>query len=134
MIDIATLTGACVVALGEEIAGIFSNDDDMASELIESGKSGCELLWRLPVSDQFREELKSPEADIKSIGKSRYGGASVAAAFLSYFVEDGIKWSHLDIAGPGMLTSESGYRNMRGPGFGVETVSNYLRLVEKKLH
>ena len=97
VIDIATLTGACVVALGHTYTGVFSNDDDLAAELIAAGDRALDLAWRLPVHEDYGESLRSNFADFANSG-SRDGGASVGANFLSRFV-DGLPWAHLDIAG-----------------------------------
>ncbi len=98
IIDYATLTGACVVALGSSGAGLFSFDDGLAAQLLAAAEGAGENLWRLPLWREFREEMKGAHADLRNTG-SRWGGASTAAAFLSYFV--GRRgWAHLDIAGP----------------------------------
>lgn len=102
MVDLATLTGACVVALGNETAGVFSNDDDLVEELKAASKESFEPIWHLPIQDEHKETIKGAYGDISNTGKSRYGGASSAAAFLLSFVEKGTKWAHLDIAGPAM--------------------------------
>jgi len=97
VIDIATLTGACVVALGHIYTGVFSNDDALAAALIAAGDRALDLAWRLPVHEEYGESLRSNFADFANSG-SRDGGASVGANFLSRFV-DGVPWAHLDIAG-----------------------------------
>lgn len=97
VIDVATLTGACVVALGHVYTGLFSNDDELAAELLAAGSRSLDPVWRLPVSDEYGESLRSNFADFANAG-TRDGGASVAANFLSRFVE-GLRWAHLDIAG-----------------------------------
>jgi leucyl aminopeptidase len=124
MINLATLTGACMVALGTEVAGIFSNNQTLADALIRSGKESGERLWQLPLVKEYRDEIKSSVADMKNIGGS-YGGAITAALILQEFV-DGVPWAHLDIAGPAfaekeMLTSPKG-----GTGFGVGTLLRFL--------
>ncbi len=97
VIDIATLTGACVIALGHVYTGVFSNDNDLAAELIAAGDRALDLAWRMPVHEEYGESLRSNFADFANSG-SRDAGASVAANFLSRFV-DGLPWAHLDIAG-----------------------------------
>jgi leucyl aminopeptidase len=97
IIDVATLTGACVIAVGNVYTGLFSNDDDLADELLESGKRSLDPAWRLPADAEYGETLKSNFADFANAG-SREGGASIAANFLSRFVGD-TPWAHLDIAG-----------------------------------
>lgn len=126
IIDMATLTGACVVALGEFTAGLFANDDTLADELIKISKNTGERLWRLPIDDEgLKEKIKSPVADIKNTG-GRYGGAITAAMFLQEFVKEGIKWAHLDIAGPAFTEKEYKYYSKGGTGFGVRTLIEYI--------
>ena len=105
LIDLATLKGSYMVALGYDTAGLFSNDDDFSKQIEESAKRSFEPVWRLPINDEHREVITSPYADLNNIGKYRYGGASQAAAFLERFVEGDTKWMHLDIAGPAMKAS-----------------------------
>jgi leucyl aminopeptidase len=97
VIDIATLTGACVVALGQQASGLFSNDDGLADAILAAGKSAGDRAWRLPVWDEYQQQLKSNFADVANIG-GRFAGAVTAACFLKRFAED-YKWAHLDIAG-----------------------------------
>ena len=97
LLDVATLTGACVVAVGHLYTGLFANDENLAAELLEAGKRSLDPAWRLPADDEYGEGLRSNFADFANIG-GRYAGASVAAQFLSRFV-DGTPWAHLDIAG-----------------------------------
>jgi len=121
VIDIATLTGACVVALGEYASGIFTNNDSFQDEIKKSGNKVNEIVWPLPILEQHEEEIKGKESDLKNIGKGRYGGASTAAAFLKAFIEKDVKWVHLDIAGPAKVTNKS------ASGFGVELLTDWLR-------
>ncbi|MAK31897.1 leucyl aminopeptidase [Acinetobacter sp.] len=102
VIDIATLTGACVVALGKVVSGLFSPDDALAQELQQAGEQSFDRVWRLPVMDDYQELLDSPFADIANIG-GPYGGAITAACFLQRFTRD-YRWAHLDIAGPAWLS------------------------------
>lgn len=125
LIDIATLTGACMIALGRNTAGIFSNDYDLCKDLINLGKAQGEAFWQLPLSEDLQENLKSTQADIKNSG-DRYGGAITAALFLKAFVEDGISWAHLDIAGPATNTKNTGYQTVGGAGFGIRTLVDYI--------
>lgn len=132
VIDFATLTGACVVALGQERSGLFSPEDSFAEKLLAHAEETGEYLWRLPLGEEFTEELMTPIADIKNVSASRYGGASSAAAFLEYFTKDekgkpAFPWAHIDMAS--CYSSHSGKPYMRGGanGFGVQTVVNYLR-------
>jgi leucyl aminopeptidase len=105
LIDVATLTGACVVALGHVYAGLFSNDDELAGALLGAGERSLDLAWRLPVNEEYGESLRSNFADFANSG-TRDGGASVAANFLSRFV-DGLRWAHLDIAGVAWRSNSS---------------------------
>lgn len=98
LIDFATLTGACVVALGHHGAGLFSPDDSLAAELLGAAEATGERLWRLPLWPEFLKDMKGRHADLRNSG-NRWGGASTAAAFLSQFVEGAPRWAHLDIAG-----------------------------------
>src|SRR5262249_39380734 len=121
LIDLATLTGACMVALGRNTAGLFTNDDDLEEALISSGKFAGEAIWRLPLSEDLKEQLKSPLADLKNSG-DRLGGAITGALFLEAFIEEGIKWAHLDIAGPASNPKTVGYHHIGGSGFGIRTL------------
>ena len=119
LIDLATLTGACMVALGTETAGLFSNSDELANKLIESGNNTFESLWRLPIALEHHEAMKSPYADLTNNEKKRYGGASCAAAFLEKFIDKDTKWAHLDIAGPASEASKNPPSIAMGNGFGT---------------
>jgi leucyl aminopeptidase len=124
MINLATLTGACVVALGTEVAGLFSNNQPLADALIRAGKETGEKLWQLPLVKEYRDEIKSSVADMKNIGGS-YGGAITAALILQEFV-DNIPWAHLDIAGPAFAEKEMLLSPKGGTGFGVRTLLRFL--------
>ena len=128
LIDLATLTGACVVALGDKIAGVFSNDDDLAAGIIASGERTYERCWRMPLPEDYKELLKSDFADMNNIGSSRSGGAITAALFLSEFAAD-IRWAHIDIAGPAYLKAESAYCGPGGTGFGVRLLSDMIEVI-----
>ena len=125
LIDLATLTGACVVALGERIAGVFSSNDELADSILQSGVKAHERCWKMPLPDDYKEMLKSDFADISNIGGTRWGGAITAALFLSEFVE-GTPWAHIDIAGPSYSKKESGYCGPGGTGFGVRLLCDLL--------
>ncbi|PQP35785.1 leucyl aminopeptidase [Desulfobacteraceae bacterium SEEP-SAG9] len=125
LIDLATLTGSCVVALGEKIAGIFSFDDELAEAIVQSGVKTHERCWRMPLPEDYKETLKSDFADIKNISSSRWGGAITAALFLSEFVAD-TRWAHIDIAGPAYLKKENAYCGPGGTGFGVRLLCDLL--------
>ncbi|MFQ5904805.1 MAG: M17 family metallopeptidase, partial [Candidatus Binatia bacterium] len=124
MINLATLTGACMVALGTEVAGIFGNHQPLVDHLIRCGRDSGEKLWQLPLVKEYREEIKSSVADIKNIGGS-YGGAITAALILQEFVSD-IPWAHLDIAGPAFADKEMLTCPKGGTGFGVRTLLKFL--------
>jgi leucyl aminopeptidase len=124
IIDLATLTGACVAALGSDYAGLFSNNDALSDGLLSAGQQTGENLWRLPLAKEYRKMLDSPVADMKNIGGSS-GGAITAALFLKEFVAD-TPWAHLDIAGPAFLESASGISPRGGTGFGVATLIQFL--------
>ncbi len=126
IIDAATLTGACVVALGEDIAGVFGTDDAVIRELIEMGKKMDENLWHMPLHMPYMEQLKAEIADIKNIG-SRWGGAITAALFLRQFVDDDIPWTHIDIAGPSVKEEPLGFLGKGAKGFGVKTLVEFVR-------
>lgn len=106
ILDVATLTGACVIALGPVHTGIFANSDDLSEELVDAGKRSVDSAWPMPVDAEYGESLKSNFADFANVG-NREGGASVAAAFLSKFIEDGRPWAHLDIAGVAWLATKN---------------------------
>ncbi len=124
IIDIATLTGACMVALGTSVAGIMGNDDEMIRQIIETGKNIGEKYWQLPLYKEYFNSLKSDIADMKNTG-SRYGGASAAGIFLQEFVKD-VKWVHIDIAGTAFLEKPEGEFIKGSTGAGVRTLLNYI--------
>jgi leucyl aminopeptidase len=125
LIDIATLTGACVTALGRVAAGIMGSDQRLIDELIQSGDEAGEKLWQLPMYDEYKETLKSDIADLKNAGARGEAGSSSAGMFLKEFV-DGKPWAHLDIAGPGWLEKEKDELNKGGTAFGVRTICRYI--------
>lgn len=131
IIDMATLTGACMVALGEYTAGLFTNDEEFGEELLKLSKLTGERMWKLPMDDKrLREKIKKGEGDLLNSG-GRYGGAITAAMFLEEFVGEGIKWVHLDIAGPAHLREEFSYYSKGGTGFGVRTCVEYVMRLDK---
>ncbi|MEO6054872.1 MAG: leucyl aminopeptidase [Chthoniobacterales bacterium] len=125
VINLATLTGACVVALGEERAGLFTNDDALAQGLSSAGDSSGERVWRLPHGEEFDAAIRSDVALVKNTG-GRWGGASTAATFLSHWIT-APKWAHLDIAGPGHTPKGKAWIEAGATGFGVGVVVDYLR-------
>ncbi len=124
IVDLATLTGACVIALGEEIAGLWANDDELADELEEASSSCGENLWRMPLQLTYKEGLKSMLADMKNTGP-RAGGSITAALFLKEFIEEGISWAHIDIAGPCWSDKGFGANPSGATGYGVQTLVNW---------
>lgn len=126
IIDIATLTGACAVALGNELAGLFASDDDLGQKIMAIGAACGENYWRLPLWPGYRESLKSEIADIKHTG-SREGGAITAALFLKNFVSDDIPWVHLDIAGVDWTGKTKPTCTEGASGFGIRTLLELCR-------
>jgi leucyl aminopeptidase len=124
MINLATLTGACMVALGTGVAGIFSNHQALADDLMRCARDAGEKLWQLPLVKEYREGLKSSVADMKNVA-GPHGGAITAALILQEFVDD-IPWAHLDIAGPAFAETETTICTKGGTGFGVRTLLKFL--------
>jgi leucyl aminopeptidase len=124
IVDLATLTGACIVALGENISGMWTENDDLATQLLAAAESAGEKFWRMPMEGQYFEGLKSVVADMKNTGP-RAGGAITAALFLKQFVEK-TPWVHLDVAGPVWSDKESSYSNAGATGFAVRTLVNWV--------
>lgn len=123
IVDVATLTGACMVALGMRVGGLMASDDETADRLLDAAEAGGEEFWQLPITAEIRSQLDSPVADMRSAGKNRYGGALVAGAFLQRFVPDGVAWGHLDIAGPANNEdSDYGCTPKGGTGVAVRTL------------
>ncbi|DAZ97475.1 TPA: hypothetical protein N0F65_009958 [Lagenidium giganteum] len=131
VIDVATLTGACVVALGEYCAGVFSNSDTLAKNLTVSGAECHERCWHLPILPEHAEEIKGTQSDSRSTGKGRYGGASTAAAFLKQFIDKDVEWAHVDIAGPSNYSAPRSYFPKGATGFGVQLLYTYLKTHEQ---
>ncbi|HXN56430.1 MAG TPA: leucyl aminopeptidase [Myxococcales bacterium] len=125
IIDLATLTGAILVALGPWISGLFSNDDALAAELLAAASSAGEAVWRMPLPPEMEELIKSPVADLKNTG-GRFGGSINAALFLQHFVGK-VPWAHLDIAGPSSIDKEKGYNPRGGTGAGVRLLAEFVR-------
>lgn len=125
MIDLATLTGAVVTALGRVAAGIMGSNQELVDKLILAGKDAGENLWQLPLYDEYKDSLKSDIADLKNAGSRGEAASSSAAMFLKEFV-DGKPWAHLDIAGPGWLDKDRDECNKGGTAFGVRTICQYI--------
>lgn len=126
MIDFATLTGACLVALGTDCAGLFSNDQDWCDQLRQAAEETGEDAWQMPMSPDFAEQLQSNVADLKNMGNGRWGGAITAAKFLEEFVE-GKPWIHVDIAGPAWLDSPRKWMDAGGTGCFVRSTVELIR-------
>ncbi|MEX1124368.1 MAG: M17 family metallopeptidase, partial [Acidimicrobiia bacterium] len=121
IIDVATLTGAARVALGDRIAAVFGSDSEVAALVLNAASRAGEHFWELPLFKEYRKQLDSDIADIKNISASRYGGAIAAAVFLAEYAGDG-KWAHLDIAGPARARETAGEQIKGASGFGVRTL------------
>jgi leucyl aminopeptidase len=121
IVDIATLTGACAVALGPKIGGVFAGDDEVAATLIAAAKRAGEQMWQLPLEAEYRPYIDSDVADMQNTSSQRYGGAISAALLLAEFVGE-VPWAHLDIAGPARASSAEHYVTKGGTGFGVRTL------------
>ncbi len=124
IIDLATLTGACMVALGTYTAGLMGNNQKLIDRIKKAADGAGEKIWQLPMDEELRPEIKSEVADMKNVG-SRWGGAITAAMFLENFV-GGTAWAHIDIAGPAYNEKESNWNPKGGTGFGVRTLVSYI--------
>jgi len=124
IVDLATLTGACIVALGNDIAGLWTADDGIASQLKSASEAAGEKFWQMPMEEKYFEGLKSPIADMKNTGP-RAGGSITAALFLKQFVKE-TPWAHLDIAGPVWTEKEDGCNSVGATGFPVRTLVNWV--------
>ena len=124
IIDLATLTGACIVALGDNISGLWSTDEQLAKEIKQAADQAGEKFWQMPLEEKYFEGLKSPIADMKNTGP-RAGGSITAALFLKQFVKE-TAWAHLDIAGPVWANKPSGVNNEGATGFPVRTLVNWV--------
>jgi leucyl aminopeptidase len=126
VINFATLTGAIVMALGQEGAGLFSNNDELSSEIEKSGLTSNEKLWRFPLWEDYDEKMKGTVSDLKNISGERGAGSIVAAVFLREFVTENTPWAHLDIAGVSLVRSEKHHTERGATGFGVRLMLDYL--------
>jgi leucyl aminopeptidase len=126
IIDLATLTGACLVALGTDVAGLMTNDQDWCDRVAAAAKACGEPAWQLPMFAEFAEQIKSKVADIKNIGEGRWGGAITAAKFLEEFVQEK-PWVHVDIAGPAFLDSAKPWIDAGATGAFVRTLVEVVR-------
>ncbi len=126
IVDLATLTGAIIVSLGNEHAGLFSNDDKLSDQLIAAGKSVGEPLWRQPMGPEYDKQIDCDVADMKNIGGGRAGGAITAAQFLQRFIVEGTPWAHLDIAGMAWATKDKPTVPKGGTGYGVRLLDAFV--------
>ncbi|TBR16498.1 MAG: leucyl aminopeptidase, partial [Chitinophagaceae bacterium] len=125
IVDLATLTGAMVISLGHEYAGIFANDDGLADQLIAAGEASNNKLWRFPLSAAYDKLIDSPIADMKNIGP-REGGSITAAQFIKRFVDEGVKWAHLDIAGMAWHDKDGPVYAKGATGYGVRLLDRFI--------
>jgi leucyl aminopeptidase len=126
MVDLATLTGAIIISLGHEYAGLFANNDDLAKRLVAAGEAVGERLWRMPLGEEYDKALKSPAADMKNVG-DRAGGSITAAQFIQRFVND-VPWAHLDIAGMTWTSKDRPTVPKGGTAFGVRLLERLVAM------
>jgi leucyl aminopeptidase len=125
MIDLATLTGSIIVALGEECTGLYSNNDELAEQLTQAGKKTYERLWRMPLIQEYKENIRSPIADLKNSSGDRRGGSIIGALFIQHFIKK-VPWAHLDIGGTAYLTAPKYYHTTNATGIGVRLLIEFL--------
>jgi len=126
MVNLATLTGAIIVALGHEYAGMFANDDKLAERLTEAGQETGEVVWRMPLGPEYDKQIDSKFADVKNTAGSRAGGAITAAQFIQRFIADKTPWAHLDIAGTGFDSRQNDINKSWGSGWGVRLLDRLV--------
>ena len=129
IIDAATLTGACVIALGNHFAGLMSNSSTLIDALKQAGGETFERVWHLPLVDEHRKEVEGTWSDLQNLGKGREGGALSAAAFLAHFVDDEMPWAHLDIAGPSWSNSARATGPKGATGFGARLIARAVQIL-----
>ena len=125
IVDLATLTGAILISLGHEFGGLFTNDDDLANQLLGAGQATGDKLWRQPMADSFDKLIDSPIADMKNVGP-REGGSITAAQFIARFVENGTRWAHLDIAGMAWSDKPGSTHDKGATGYGVRLIDRFV--------
>jgi leucyl aminopeptidase len=130
IVDLATLTGACVVALGEKVAGVMGNQPEWVEQVRAASERAGEPMWTLPLPKDYRKLLDSEVADLRNISTGSYGGALTAGLFLERFVDD-VPWAHLDIAGPARASSDDGELTKGGTGFGVRTLLELVSTLDE---
>ncbi len=126
LVDIATLTGACLVALGTKLAGVLG-DQEVVDRLCKAGEETGEILWQLPLEPAYKEDLKSDAADLANVGSDRYGGTIRGALFLQEFVPEGVPWAHIDIAGPSFVSKKWKYFTPGATGFGARVLAGLVK-------
>jgi leucyl aminopeptidase len=131
VIDLATLTGAILISLGHEWAGLFSNNDELAGRLQTAGDESGDKLWRMPLAEPFDRLIDSPIADMKNVGP-REGGSITAAQFIQRFIENGVKWAHIDMAGKAWSDKPGPTYDKGATGFGVRLLDQYVADVLEK--
>jgi leucyl aminopeptidase len=125
IVDFATLTGAILISLGHEYAGLFSPDDDLAAQLTAAGTASGDRTWRMPLAESFDRLIDSPIADMKNVGP-REGGSITAAQFIKRFVDDGVKWAHVDMAGKAWSEKPSDTYDKGATGYGVRLIDSFV--------
>jgi len=125
IVDLATLTGAILISLGHEWAGLFSNDEELAGKLEAAGEESGDKLWRMPLAEAFDRLIDSPIADMKNVGP-REGGSITAAQFIQRFIENGVKWAHVDMAGKAWSDKTGATYDKGATGFGVRLLDQYV--------
>lgn len=126
IVDLATLTGAMIISLGSEHGGLFANDDGLADELLAAGRATGDLLWRFPLGDAYNKLIDSPIADMKNVGP-RGAGSITAAQFIQRFVDEGVRWAHLDIAGMVWADKPGSTYDKGATGYGVRLLDRFVR-------
>ncbi len=130
IVDLATLTGAMLVALGHEYCGTFVNNDALWKKIEKAGADGLEKIWRMPLDEAYKKEMVSQIADVRSLGNGRFAGACTAAGFLAHFVDDKTPWAHMDIAGTAWIKSDRPTCPKYATGFGVRTLDRLIAQYE----
>jgi len=125
IVDLATLTGAMIISLGHEFGGLFANDDSLADQLLKAASASGDPLWRMPLAPAFDKMIDSPIADIKNVGP-REGGSITAAQFIKRFIDDGVRWAHLDIAGMVWASKPGTLWDKGATGYGVRLLDRFV--------
>ncbi len=126
VVDLATLTGAMMIALGHEYCGTFVNNDELWSNMENASKDSGEKLWRMPLDSVYKKDMESKIADLRSLGTGRYAGACTAAGFLEHFIENDCAWAHMDIAGTAWIKADTATCPKPGTGFGVRVLDRMI--------